>query len=306
MLKEFYRNVVPRFIRSARSYYIENRKTLKTYRRLIPEFNRYFVENAEEYRKYAGEIATINQMGDISLFPYDFVQNYSPEKVQVYKDRKKGLPYVMHKAKRLYFPRALSDKRVRRIYYELLIEQDAASPHLYMTEAFNDAKVDTIADIGSAEGVWALDLVERARAVYLFECEAGWQEALQATFEPWQDKVTLVNKFVSDKTGGEEVTLDHFFSRIREPLGSATPILIKIDVEGAEALVLGGAAETLKRENVRLICCTYHKQQDAADFEALLNGYGYQTGFSAGYMFLHNDRAIAPPYFRKGVIRAWR
>jgi glycosyltransferase involved in cell wall biosynthesis len=55
---------------------------------------------------------------------------------------------------------------------------------------------------------------------------------------------------------------------------------------------------------MRLVLCTYHKQDDAAVLEKMLRSRGFQTGFSKRYMIYPGDKEIAAPYLRRGLIRA--
>lgn len=57
---------------------------------------------------------------------------------------------------------------------------------------------------------------------------------LKATFEPWKDKVLIVNKFVSDVTNSANTTLDGFIG----PDEHITSL--KIGVDGAESRLLNG------------------------------------------------------------------
>ena len=91
------------------------------------------------------------------------------------------------------------------------MEQDRRSPHHY----FNSVKEVTgkvFVDVGCAEGYSSLEIIEEAKHVYLFEQDEQWLEAIRATFEPWQDKVTIVQKYVSDHNSSREQTLDDFFN----------------------------------------------------------------------------------------------
>lgn len=120
-----------------------------------------------------------------------------------------------------------------------------------------------------------------------------------ATFEPYQDKVTIIDKFASNKDSANEITLD---SCLKNETGN---IFIKIDVEGGETKVLNGAKSVLKRlDDIRVACCTYHKHDDASLFEKFFKDLNYQTEFSDGYMLFYFYDNLKPPYFRKGVIRA--
>jgi hypothetical protein len=237
-----------------------------------------------------------------SVFPHDFIKKYNPKTIVVYRNDSSGLPYVMHQNKRLFFKRRMSDKLVRSAYSGLCMEQDIDSPHLYETSKFSVQKGDVVVDAGSAEGIFALNVVERAAKIYLFEVEEDWIEALQATFAPYRDKVVIINKYVSDRTEGNSISLDDYFKD--EKIN-----FIKADIEGAEIHLLNGSTNILKRairDSLKIVLCTYHQQNDAKTIEEILKNSGFYTEFSKGYMIfvLNIWEKLLPPYLRKGVIRA--
>lgn len=100
--------------------------------------------------------------------------------------------YVIHRGKKMYYPKKGWDPlRIHQHYKYLCMEQDEDSPHKYETVDFEVKTGDIIADIGAAEGIWALDYADIAGKIYLFECDPDWIEALRKTFEPWKDKVAM-------------------------------------------------------------------------------------------------------------------
>jgi hypothetical protein len=296
VIKRLLKSIMPWAIRVALSEY----KNSLLDADLLARINKYFEKNDKDKEKYKRELELLNTTKTVNVFPYSFVYKYNAKDILVTKDKKSGLSYVLHNNRKLYFPKGISKRDIQQIYSSLLVEQDNNSPHKYLTETFNISDKDIFVDVGSAEGILSLDLVDKAKAVYLFEYEERWIEALEATFAPWKDKVTIVKKYVSDKVSEHETTIDSYFREFQENL------LIKIDVEGAESSVLSGATETLKKDNVKIICCTYHKQEDAEKFEMLLNRLGYKTEFSNGYMLWKYCKELKPPFFRKGLIRAWK
>lgn len=175
------------------------------------------------------------------------------------------------------------------------------SPHYYFFDGLTLSENSVVADIGVAEGNFGLKIVDRVKELYLFECDAGWIEALEATFEPWKDKVHIVNRFVSDTTSSDTVRLDDFFR------DKSVPHILKLDVEGAEVAVLEGAAAFLKEGRISdLLVCTYHKKGDPERLSAKLECFNYTIAFSQGYMlFLTEGYQAQPPYdFRKGLLHA--
>ncbi|MDR2844327.1 MAG: FkbM family methyltransferase [Candidatus Symbiothrix sp.] len=242
-----------------------------------------------------------------------FNDNFSTKCIQertVYKDAECNMNYVLHENKRLYFPREWDNTQIQEYYNGLLIEQDIDSPHRYEAVDFHVQDNDAIADVGTAEGIFALTNVEKASKIYLFECEEKWIEALQKTFEPWKEKVSIINNYVSDVNNEKCITLDTFFN-------DKQINFIKADIEGAERQLLLGAKKLMTtQKNLRITICAYHQADDALVLNQILQEQGFNTAYSKGYMILIPpsidllsltpliDYSLAPPYLRRGVIRA--
>jgi len=269
---------------------------------LMIKMNIYFFLHKRLGNKYKTELQFIRKKTKQSLkhiyswiFPYPFINTLSIKSIQVYTDASKGLFFVVHEGKRLYFKRELdTEEKVRNAYYCVSIEQHKESPHCYLNEQYNiDGGIAL--DVGSAEGLLGLMLIEKIDKLYLFEVEEGWIEALQATFEPWKDKVIIINKYVSDKNDTDCVTLDTI---IKDEVIE----LIKIDVEGTEQKILAGAANTLNKTK-KVCVCTYHKNNDEVVLKNYLDERGWITSFSNNSI-LYILSKLYPPYFRKCLIRA--
>jgi hypothetical protein len=233
---------------------------------------------------------------EFSVFPYNYIKKYSPNAIKVYT--KDAYKYVLHDNKKLFFPKEWSEDSVACYYNSLLIEQDIESPHRYDAEGFSVENGNIIADVGAAEGIWALSNVEMAKEIYLFECEDKWIKVLSRTFEPWKEKVHIINKYISNINENTNITIDDFF------YGKEINI-IKADIEGSEVPLLEGANNILsKQKDLKLLLCTYHNQNDAEVLEKILNQYQFVTEYSKGYMIFIYDKNISPPYLRRGIIRA--
>lgn len=93
-----------------------------------------------------------------------------------------------------------------------------------MTSRFTVEEGEVLFDIGCAEGNIALAHVEKAGRVVLFECDEEWIEALNATFAPWKEKVTIIPKLVSSHTHEATVSIGDFLKTFPQK-----PHFVKMD-----------------------------------------------------------------------------
>ena len=245
------------------------------------------------------EIVEHLESAPIDTFPYAYRYRYIANRSPASFDAEHGLHYVTHNGRRLYWHPQRNPKRIPADHASLLSEQDERSPHRYLASDFDVGEGDIIADVGCAEANFTLDVIDRIRHAYLFETDPRWITALQATFAPWKDKVTIVQALVGRESIGDTIALDNYFA------DKAPPTFLKLDVEGHEAEVLQGAAGIIRSSaELRAAVCTYHRQEDLEDLTALLQGMGMEVQPSRGYMLLHRSDEFEPPYFRRGLVRA--
>ena len=281
--------------RQKKQKYIERKQAEK-----IMEIKNYFLNlNLDKQEHEIIEIIDFFRKHEIStMFPYEFIQNYNAMNIDVFFDKSNKTRYVIHENKRLYFPDMWNITQIQSYYNNLALEQDKDSPHRYETNKFAVKNGDVIVDIGAAEGIWALQNIEKASKVYLFECESMWINALLKTFEPWKEKVIIVNKYISDKIDKKNVTLDNYFY-------GQTINFIKADIEGMELKMLNGGNEILKKNcELKILLCTYHQKDDFLKFKKLLEKMNFVTEYSKGYMIYIYDFNLDEPYIRHGLIRA--
>ncbi|MBQ7631953.1 MAG: hypothetical protein IJS82_04250 [Paludibacteraceae bacterium] len=261
---------------------------------------------------YKGELSDSREMAFVRalqipqfvVFPYHQIKRL--ETFEVGYDNVLKLLYVIHDKKRLYYNRAFTIDSCERSY-RFLIEQDQIleggylekAPHCYQTESFKVEEGDVLIDGGAAEGLFALDVIDKVSHVYLIEADSNWIPALKATFAPYKDKVTIINKYLSDCDDTDNISLGSILARHN---GNC---FVKMDIEGAEPKVIKGALSYLNtRDNVKLSCCTYHYQNDAKELADLFESIGYQHEFSAGWFFFAEYDMPEPPYLRHALIRA--
>jgi hypothetical protein len=286
-----YRILVPKPLRTVILKKTLRKKILK-YFASLPE-----TEVNDEQR----EVLLYLENNEVRIFPYRFHTNYSPDKIEVMYDRENGMRYVLQEGKRLYFKKRWHENKIKRAYCDLIREQDLNSPHRYLTDSFTVGKDDVLADIGAAEGNFALAVVDVVRKIYIFEYDQEWIKALRVTFSPWSEKVEIINKYVSDHNDASHIRFDTFFENMKDVT------FLKIDVDGAESFVLNSCNEVFKaRESFKIALCTYHKNNDEKDFTLLLKDYGFSITPSKGYMINYYDKKMKAPYLRRGLIRVVR
>lgn len=241
----------------------------------------------------------VNKYG-ISVFNYSFVEKYADYPVEVYYDTDKKMHYVFYKGKKMFMPRTFSEETIVSYVRGILKEQDKKSPHRYLTEDFDIASESVVVDVGTAEGNFALDVIDKVKKIYCIEKEDFWVEALHYTFEPFQDKVEIIEKFLGNEVKGDYITLDSLFEDKKIDF-------IKMDIEGAEPLALMGGEKVLRKYHPKLDICIYHNVEDGEKCEKLLENYDYQMKYSSGYMVLLIPRTFKNTdlkYLVHGLLRA--
>ncbi len=281
------------------------------YQKLIPKFIR-LQRLKGKIIKYMGdrvlndeqrEVYEYLQNNKLSVFPYTFPEKYSPEGIVLEKDLEKGLLYTLWEGKKLYFKNGHERRKAQVYFNSLLLEQDPLSPHRYLTDNFDVSVGDVIVDVGAAEGNFSLSVIEKVKQVYIFEVEKDWIKALEATFEPWKEKVKITQKYVSDIDNEQCIRLDTYFKDNQQVN------FIKADVEGAEVQVINGAKGVInEQKDLKIAICTYHRQNDAQILDRLLKAQGFMNHFSDKYMIFHYGRnnVVEPPYLRKAILRAFK
>lgn len=237
----------------------------------------------------------------LEVFNYEFVQKYKSADIQVFYDDEKKLYFVWHENKKMYFARYFANElEVSKYYNQILLEQDTKSPHRYLTDDFDVEENSIVVDAGVAEGNFALSVIDKVKKIYLFEPDKDWVEALHYTFEPYKDKVIIINKFLADYIGENVTTLDAVAGQERIDF-------IKMDIEGEEYYALKGGSELFRQsQKVKCVVCIYHQELDRIVLGKMLETNGFTVSTSKGYMWYAGmqDSIYSLPTLRKGLIRA--
>ena len=286
LVADFYRKHMPIKLR----YRIGKMRTASSEKRAFQR-----VQAGEWDEAYAAECAYMKDMGHIRTIPYKWTEDYIPDDIKVYREQASGMPYVVLGEKKLFFPKRYPDSYVRIYYNSILCEQDPRSPHYYFDSADPRLLDTTFVDVGGAEGYVSLNVIEQAKEIIILESDSDWIEALNKTFEPYKNKVSIVNKYASDCSGGDYIKLDDL-------LGNSDNIVLKLDVEGSEESVLKGASKTLEKSDTKVFVCTYHRPDDQTELVDFLKSYNFDVELSEGYMFYGGEDIS----FRKTMARGWR
>lgn len=242
------------------------------------DYWRYKHGEKAESPEIAGIIEYIDRERKINLISYDFVKEYDELPVTVCPDEKSGMFYIPYKGRKMFFPRGWDEEKIAGYYRSVIMEQDERSPHCYAKETFVVKEGDVVVDAGAAEGIFALDCIDKASKVYLIEADEAWFEALEQTFRDDGEKVRLIYGFLDSYHAGSHVSIDGLF-------GQEEINYIKMDIEGAEKAALSGAEKTLARcSDIRCAICSYHCREDEESIRNVLSGYGFETTTSKGYM----------------------
>ena len=227
----------------------------------------------------------------ITPYPYPFVFEYKNLPLDCTWDEQASMYFVIHENKRLYFPSSFTQDYIIEYYKSLIIEQDERSPHQYIQNR-ERLRGKFLLDIGAAEGIFTLSHIDIINHSFLFECDDLWSKALNLTFAPWKDKITIVSKYVSDKEDENNITID-LFLKDKEKKN----LFLKMDIEGYEQAALNGATNTLKEEkDIDYSICVYHKKNDAVEINDFLLSFGLKSEYTDGYLYMCRE-------LRKGIIR---
>ena len=294
-------------------------KMLHIYRLLIPEFLRDKMYHqrlkwrTKRLKKHNIQKEVLNYIkslnsSDLEILEIEkFLSNYPikaiPLDIKPEKDfevkKEDGMYYVDFYGKKMFFPIGTTKKSIILYCKGIIEEQNPISPHSYLSDRFNVNENSIIADIGAAEGNFALSVIDRVKKVYIFEADNVWFNALHKTFEPWKDKVEFIFSMVSDNNKNGNISLDEYF-KYKTP-----PNFLKLDVEGNENFVLKGAENIINLNDMKIAICTYHRYDDDKKFKTFFENKGYTTQFSNSYMLMfENGKDFKRPYLRRGVLRA--
>lgn len=263
------------------------------------EFKNYYKDKTmtkEEQEVYE----YINKKKQLSFMPYYFKEKYKASDIKINYDN--GCPFVIHNGNKLYLKNKILKKLEKNIYNDLLIEKDSKSPHSYTDKDFFVSEGSILIDCGAAEGIFSLDNIDKCKKIYLIEPDEEWLKMLYKTFEPYKNKVEILEKFVSDKNDAKNITID----KLLEKHSADEKIFIKADIEGFEHLMMIGAENSFDRfDNIKVSACLYHNDSEIDKIKDYFkNKKDFKIKVNPGYLlYIYDTKRLKAPFLRRGVIK---
>lgn len=294
-LQILWQNIAPVGLQAYFRFLLEPQKSKELRKEVL---NRYQKTDGNTYSPEILEGLKFLKHNKFSAYPYYWTLKYENWIPEVFRDELHQCFYVFFDEKKMYFPKKCTVKEVVWIVRSIYKEQDEKSPHRYLTPDFELDENSIIVDAGVAEGNFALSIVEKAKKLYIVECDPDWMEALKLTFAPWKDKVVFVEKYLSGEVTQDTVTIDSFL--LPEP---NQKYFIKMDIEGFEQLALSGMKSLVSSGlPIKMDICTYHKTNDLVEIQEIVSEYGFDYHVSDSYILFYRCGDV--PEFRKVLIRA--
>lgn len=242
-------------------------------------------------------LENMKEKEDVDVFYFKEKQKWTS--YEAYYDATKDLYYILFEGKRVYIKRNMELQTIgkRKFFRDIWYEQDDNSPHKYEENDICVVEGDVILDVGACEGNFTIHNIDKIKKGFIVECDPGWLEALHCTFEPYKDKIEIIEAYV-----GEE---DNLNTRKLDALCKEKIDFLKMDIEGAEMAALRGAKNLIdKSENLKCAICAYHKHNDELEIREILQKYNVTTSVSKGYMlFIYDQEVRKNPELRRGIIR---
>jgi hypothetical protein len=294
-IQKLWQNIAPAGLQAYFRFLLEPQKSKEL---RIAVLNRYQETDMNTLSPEILEGLKFLKHNKFSAYPYYWTLKYENWIPAVFRDELNQCFYVLFDEKKMYFPKKCTEKEVVWIVRSIFKEQDEKSPHRYLTPDFELDDDTIIVDAGVAEGNFALSVVEKAKKLYIVECDHDWMEALRLTFAPWKDKVVFVEKYLSGEVTQDTVSIDSFL--IPE---ANQKYFLKMDIEGFEQLALSGMKRLVSSGlPIKMDICTYHKTNDLAEIQEIVTGYGFNCQVSDSYILFYRSGDV--PEFRKVLIRA--
>lgn len=187
---------------------------------------------------------------------------------------------------RLHWPKGFSLYRLYQVIAETFDKKDW---HYYQKEKTEIEIGEILLDIGTAEGLFPLTVINQCSHIYMIEPSRIFNQCLQKTFKNHIDKISLYNVAVGNIDGEipfDENSLDGkvtsdavgaaytiSINRIDTLLKDKKITYLKADIEGFEQEMLKGAEQVIKNNKPKIAITTYHTENDPDEIIALIKSF---------------------------------
>lgn len=207
-----------------------------------------------------------------------------------------GYPYIYYLKHKVFFPLNYEYQDILGSLNTHLLEQHNDSPHQYYVDCNKIGHTAIL--IGASDGFFAIDIINNFNKIYLIESDIMWIEPLSRTFKSYNNKISIINKYVSDITVNDTIKLDDLFATYRYSID-----YLQADVEGAAINLLNGAKNILEIFKPTLSIACYHNHDEAENLQNFISLYYKHYFFSNRFVYMWMNK-LKPPFFRKGIINA--
>ncbi len=188
-------------------------------------------------------------------------------------------------SKKLFWPSKFSVEGINQVTAETF---DTKDWHYYQYKNTEVVKGEIVLDIGTAEGLFPLVVIDKCEHIYMVEPSRVFCEALEKTFLNFSEKTTVFNTAVGsiddevyfnedslagqiseNKSDGDKIQL----AKIDTIMKDKKITFLKADIEGFEQEMLLGAEKTIKKNKPKIAITTYHKENNPNDIIKLIKRY---------------------------------
>ena len=184
----------------------------------------------------------------------------------------------------LFWPKNFSLNRFNQVVCESF---DSNDWHYYQKEQTKVQEGEIILDIGTAEGLFPLIVIDKCQHIYMVEPSKSFNSCLQKTFSKYNNKTSIFNTAVGNEDGEisfNENSLEGMISNENETnkvtikkidtlIGNKKITYLKADIEGFEQEMLKGAEQTIKTNKPKIAITTYHSANNPQEIVNLIKSY---------------------------------
>jgi FkbM family methyltransferase len=189
--------------------------------------------------------------------------------------------------KKLFWPSKFSISRLNQVVAESFDTEDW---HYYQKEHTEINSGEIILDIGTAEGLLPISVIDKCEHIYMIEPSKLFCNCLNKTFSEYKEKTTIFNVAVGNSDGTinfDENSLDGMISNVNSSTNQEIAIhkidtlfnknqpitYLKADIEGFELEMLKGAEQILKKNKPKIAITTYHTQNNPKEIIDLIKSF---------------------------------